>query len=91
MITVTGPFKLDWENVVALVTGIWALGVGLRLTYELVANEWFTIVGILWFDWVPLLALGTVTTAIFLNRVRRDVFGREPRKHVLREAGGRES
>lgn len=58
------------------VCGLWALGIGFRMSLELVKNSAFLVEGILYFDWLPLMVLGFLSVgcagAELFERVKKD-------------------
>ncbi len=54
------------RNILFWLTGLWAFGLGLRFTLELYFYSETLVVGILWFDWIPLMILGLLTLTVSL-------------------------
>jgi len=63
------------EHVLFWITGMWALGLGFRMSYGLIKYGKYTITGIVWLDWIPLGVLGGLTAIVAIIRIKRELWG----------------
>lgn len=72
---------MNTKDKIFLLTGIWAFGIGIRLTYELMKGDFLIFSFPLSFilDWIPLMLLGGSTISIILyentTEIRRRING----------------
>jgi len=65
------------KNVILWMTGMWAAGLGMRMSLELLASDQFILVPNyavnIYFDFVPLGILGLLTTIIQTKELIKEV------------------
>jgi len=69
---------MNIKDIVFLLTGIWAFGIGIRLTYELTRGDFliFSFPLSFIFDWISLMVLGGFTIGIILYENTIEIRGK---------------
>lgn len=66
---------MNIKDIIFLLTGIWAFGIGIRLCYELTKGDFIIFSFPLSFiiDWVPLMLLGGFSISIILYKNTKEL------------------
>jgi len=66
---------MNTKDIIFLLTGIWAFGIGIRLTYELTRGDFliFSFPLSFIFDWIPLMLLGGFSIGIILHENTKEI------------------